>query len=186
MRLILSLMIALSFGQSASPAQDGSVQKVSPDQSTLDTLVGDWEVSAQFKGIFGTMVDRKWSCSTKMITDRKVLRQEYTGVMYEPYTLTQWLGHDEKKKKFVGMMKDSYESETDLNLGSVSAHGKTLEFTGETSRQLRRGIAEIRSRKIREVISCVDRDHYTVEWFLPGEDGEEKKTLTLKCSRKIQ
>ena len=37
--------------------------------------------------------------------------------------------------------------------------------------------------KIRTVTTIVDPDHYTLEWFLIGDDGKGQKVVTLSHTR---
>jgi hypothetical protein len=146
----------------------------------LDRLVGTWDVAISFKVGPGKMSEGTSACVAKWILDGKALQQEYSSKFNgRPLTVMQWLGYDANKKKFFELKLDSMDTGVMHNEGVLSDDGKTLTQLGE-----RVDPQTGKMTKIRTVTTFFDNDHYLLEWYLPGEDGKEEKSVILKHARK--
>ena len=63
--------------------------------------------------------------------------------------------------------------------GSISADEKVITNIGERTDPLTG-----KTGRLRTVTTIIDKDHYTLEWFLTGADSKEQKTVTLIHTRK--
>jgi hypothetical protein len=159
-------------------AQDEA--KPSAEHKVLDGLVGTWDVAIQFKVGPGRMANGKATCTTKWILDDHILHQEYKSTFNgKPFTTLQLLGYDARKRNFFEIVANSMESGVQHNEGTLSADGKTL-----TQRGSRLNPATNKREDMRTVLTFQDKHHYTLEWFLPDEQGNEERAVILKHTRK--
>jgi hypothetical protein len=163
-----------------SSAQDQPKSAPLAELEALNPLVGTWDVALQFKIGPGKMADGKATCETKWILDGHVVHQEYKSSMNgKPYTTLEWLGYDQRKEKFFEVIMNSMESAVHHNEGVLSKDGKTLTQSGN-----RMNPVTNKPETLRTVLTFQDKDHYTLEWFLPDEQGKEQRTVILRHTRK--
>ncbi|WP_435008413.1 DUF1579 domain-containing protein [Tundrisphaera lichenicola] len=146
----------------------------------LEPLVGRWDVSVIYK--LGPDVERKGTAESeaRWVLDGRFLRQDYTSKLgNRPFEVVQFLGFDRRKGKFLELRMDNLDTGLMHNEGTISADGKTITCLGD-----RIDPASGKSRRLRTVTTLEDADHYTLEWFLEGDDGQEQKTVTLSHTRK--
>lgn len=182
MRVITSLITVLLTTATATSgvAQEKPNAIASAEHKALDALTGTWDVAITFKVGPGKTAEGKATCVTKWILDNHIIYQEYSSMMNgKPFTVMQWLGYDELKQKFFEIKMDSMDSGAMHNEGSLSADCKTITQTGE-----RMNPETKKAEKIRTVLTFEDKDRYTLEWFLPDENGKEEKAVILKHTRK--
>lgn len=82
-----------------------SAQEVNPAghrNERLGYFVGTWEVSLTFRLPDGKEEHGRAACRTEWIMGGTFLRQQYTSTfMGQPLSISQLLGHDDQKRKFV-------------------------------------------------------------------------------------
>jgi hypothetical protein len=160
-------------------AQDGA-KTISDQNKTLDALVGTWDVAITFKVGPGQERQGKATCETKWILDRRALQQEYRSTWEgKPFNVLQLIGYDASRKKFFEIKLDNLEGGAMYNQGALSDDGKVLTQVGD-----RVDSKTGKAGKIRTVTTFEDKDHYTLEWYLPDDDGKEEKAVTLRHTRK--
>jgi hypothetical protein len=160
-------------------AQDQAPPKLpTSEHAKLELLVGTWDVATRFK-LGGGEHTGSARCEAAWALNGHMLRQEYHSKMNgQPFTVLQFYGYDQGKKKFFELKMDSMDTGVMHNEGSASDDGKVLTFRGER--------VDARTGKtipIRTVITIQDADHYTLEWYMPGPDGQEENTVTLTHTR---
>jgi hypothetical protein len=74
---------------------------------------------------------------------------------------------------------DSMDSGVMHNEGTLLEGGKTITQTGNRVNPETR-----KSEAIRTVLTFQAKDHHTLEWFLPDENGKEERAVILKHTRK--
>jgi hypothetical protein len=185
-RSLVRVMLLWSFALPAQLlAQENEAQ---PDESKLPTeqhkrlnvLAGQWDVAIKFKVGPGKFQDGKATCESKWILGGKTLRQEYQSSMNgTPYTVLQLVGYDSNKKKFFEIKLDNMDTGAMFNEGTISDDGKEITQVGPyVDRKTGK------NEKLRTVTKIIDKDHYTLEWYMPDENGNEEKAVTLSHTRK--
>src|SRR5262249_1892817 len=86
--------------------------------------------------------------------------------------------YDNLKKMYVGTWIDNMGTGIVNSEGSYDATHKTFEFTMEMPDVVRGEYV-----KSRQVETQVDKDHFRLEFFGPGADGKEMKSMELDYSR---
>jgi hypothetical protein len=143
----------------------------------LDVLVGRWEVIAKYKYGSGPERQGKATSEAKWILGGRFVQQEYKS---ESGQLTlQFIGYDNQKKKFFEVKMDNNDTGVLLTEGTISDDGKVITNTGERTDPLTGATG-----KLRAVTTIIDKDHYTLEWFMSGANGKEEKVVTLSHTRK--
>src|SRR5207248_386746 len=119
-------------------------------------------------------------CETQWVLDGHTLRQEYQSHFgNEPFTVLQYVGSDTRRKRFFEIKFDNMETGVLHTEGTMAPDGKTIANSGESLDPM-----SGKPNKLRTVTTFVDPDHYTLEWFVTGEDGKEEKTVSMKHTRR--
>jgi hypothetical protein len=150
------------------------------EHKKLDTLAGSWEVAVTFVIEPGKEGKGKAACESKWALGGRFLHQKYESVfMGQPLIVEQYLGFDRHKRKVVELYMNSMDTGVMHNEGDFSKDGKTITCTGT-----KLDAATGKDAKIRTVTTVIDKDNYTLEWFMTGPDGKESKVVTLTHKRK--
>jgi hypothetical protein len=176
----LAAMVLATQLPTSAPAQQDDPRSPGPEHKKLDALAGKWDVAVTFK--LGPDQERKGTadCEAKWDLDGRFLRQVYTSDFQgRPFVVVQLLGFDRLKKKVIELKMDNMDTGVMHNEGTISDDGKTITCTGERTDPLTG-----KPDKIRTVYTIQDKDHYTLEWYLPDPQGNEVKTVTLAHTRK--
>jgi hypothetical protein len=150
-----------------------------PMHKHLSVLAGSWEVATTFR-----MGEKEQhgsaKCEAKPIMGGRFVHQEYTSMLNgEPFTVWQIVGYDNNKRKSIEIMLDSMGTGILHNEGTISDDGKVIRNEGE-HRDPQTGKTE----KLRTVTTIADEDHFTLEWFMPGSNGEFERAVILKHTRR--
>jgi Protein of unknown function (DUF1579) len=147
----------------------------------MNALAGSWDVDIVFI-INGKENKGKVKCESKWILDGRFLQQDYkSNLMGKPFMVLQLVGYDNLKKKTVELMMDSLSTGVLHSEGSISQDGKVITNEGESLDK-----ASGKSTKLRTVTTIIDPDHYTLEWFKPGEAGKDEKVVSMIHTRRKQ
>jgi hypothetical protein len=146
----------------------------------LDSLAGSWDVATKFRYGPGPEREGKAKSESKWILDGRYLQQEYASeIAGRPFITLQYLGYDNQKKKYFEIKMDNAETGVLHTEGTISPDEKTITNIGDRTDPM-----SGQSQRLRTVTTITDKDHFTVEWFLTGDDGKEQKTVTMIHTRK--
>jgi uncharacterized protein DUF1579 len=180
--LISGLSISLSAAGVVAQQKD---EKGAPDGTPgkehrqLDPLVGKWDVVVRYT-LGGKEREGTAESEAKWVLDGRYLQQEYkSDFSGRPFTVLQFLGYDQHKKRFFEIKMDSMDTGIMHNEGTISNDGKVLTCSGD-----RIDPTTGKTVKLRTVTTLADSDHYTLEWYFTDSEGKEEKTVTLSHSRK--
>lgn len=143
----------------------------------LDVLAGSWDVVVRFKYGLGPERQGKATSEAKWILGNRFLQQEYKSESGQ--VTLQFVGYDNQKKKFFEVKMDNMDTGVLYTEGAISEDGKIITNLGDRTDPMTG-----ETRKLRIVTTILHKDHYTVEWFQPGVDGQEQKSVTLIHTRK--
>ncbi|HYP30174.1 MAG TPA: DUF1579 family protein [Blastocatellia bacterium] len=191
MLLMIFLTLMLSFpagqqnrnpnterGDEASKKVDAKPNQPGERHRQLDYFVGSWDVQIKFK-IGGQEREGRALLESRWVLNGRFLKQEYktmTGGV--PFTVVQYVGFDNNRKKTVEVKFDSNDTGVQVTEGTLFEDGKIISNSGE-----RVDPTTGRRRGLRTVTIIFDKDHYTVEWYQVGDDGKEDKVVTLSHTR---
>jgi hypothetical protein len=163
-----------------APTPSGRSEFPSDQHRRLNSLVGEWKVATRY--VIGPDQEREGTadCSVRWLLDGHVLEMGYQSeIQGRPFVVLQYLGYDVQRKVFFEIKFDNMDTGLLHNEGTISEDGRAINQKGDRI-DPRTG----RSTKIRTVTTLVDPDHFTIEWFSPGTDGEERRTVFLAHTRK--
>lgn len=143
----------------------------------LESLAGTWDVAVRFKYGGGPERQGKATSEAKWILGGRFLQQEYKSDSGQ--VTLQFLGYDNQRKKFFEVKIDNMDTGVLHTEGDVSNDGKVITNVGDRTDPLTG-----EQRRLRIVTTIVDKDHYTVEWFMRDQEGNEEKTVTMMHTRR--
>lgn len=88
------------------------------------------------------------------------------------------MGYNNTLKKFQSTWVDNMSTAVENNAGTLDASGKVLTLTGNMTNAMAGGTV-----KARWVITWTGPDSYTEDFYMPGPDGKEFKTMELNFKR---
>jgi hypothetical protein len=178
----VSLALSLSASRDAAaqdPKGSGKSDAPSPVHKHLNVFVGSWDVATKFK-MGEKESEGRAKCEAKWILDGRFVQQDYQSKLQgQPFSVLQILGYDNEKKKSVEIMMDSMKTGVLHNEGTISDDGKVIRNEGETV-DSKTG----KPIRIRTVTTILDNDHFTLEWFFPGDDGAYERMVLLTHTRR--
>jgi Protein of unknown function (DUF1579) len=144
----------------------------------MSVLAGIWDVEVTY--IFGGKENKgNAKCEAHWILDGRFLQQDYkSSLMGTPFTVLQYLGYDNRKKKTIELMMDTMNTGVLHNEGSISKDGKVITNEGDYLDPAGK------VGKLRTVTTVIDQDHYTLEWFQVEADGKATRMVSMKHTRK--
>ena len=189
MKTVVSIVFALIIGGTSLQDQ-GNVSKDAPGKPNpmqpgryhklLDALAGSWDVDTRFKYGPGPERAGKAACEAKWILGGRYLQQEYTSeIGGKPFITLQYTGYDNQKRRFFEIKMDNAETGVLHTEGTISQDEKTITNIGDRTDPM-----SGQTRRLRTVTTIIDKDHYTLEWFLMDDDGKEQKTVTMNHTRR--
>jgi hypothetical protein len=147
----------------------------------LDSMAGNWDTKATFWMMPG--MDPMTSMGTSMnqwVMGGRYMEQRYKGDMDGmPFEGVGYTGYDNVKKQYWGTWMDNMSTGVMTSTGSISADGKTWEFTATMSDPMTG-----KDSTAKEKVTVVDADHHTLEMWVPGPDGKMFKNMEINYSRK--
>ncbi len=159
-------LTGLSFGQ--------EFPKPGPEHEKLKEMVGEWDAVM-------TMGDMKSKATAtyKSICDGMWIESDFRGSIGEAKFQGRGLdGYDQKRKKYVGVWVDSFESAPMHFEGNYDAQGKLLVMTGESLGP------DGKPQKFKNTTETKDKDHFTFKMYMVQADGQEQLAFTIDYTRK--
>jgi hypothetical protein len=106
---------------------------------------------------------------------RETVTSEMSGMPFEGMSLT---GYDNVKKKYVGIWIDSMTTGIFRCEGDYDSTAKTLTMRGRTFDAM--AGKEVAVRTVARVETA---DRHVFEWYAPGPDGKEMKSMEITYTR---
>jgi Protein of unknown function (DUF1579) len=178
-RYLAGALLALLASTVALHGDERAASKESPMHDELGRLVGSWDASVTFV-LGGKENQGKARCEAKWILDGHTVQQEYnSNFMGRPLTILQLLTYDADKKKLVEIHMTNLHGGALCNQGESLNGGKEWKLNGPYLDPQTRKMAELRT-----VYTFEDSDHFTLDWFTPGADGKEVRSVHIAHSRR--
>ncbi len=115
-----------------------------------------------------------------MILDGRYLREELAGTMMNtPFQGVSLLGYDNVKQKFVSAWMDNVTTGIFVTEGSYDPATKVLTMSGMMWDAVKQ-----KDMPVRTVSRNLGGSPEQLEWYVPGPDGKDMKTLEIVYSRK--
>jgi hypothetical protein len=155
--------------------------KPGPEHEWLKSFTGDWDADVKFLTNGGGA--SKGVMHGKLIMGGRYLQLDYDGSMDGPTGPTPFkgmglVGYDKGKKKYTDLWID--EMSTGMVTYEGTRQGDAITLDGTTTDPM-----SGQPMKVREVITLVDKDHYTYEFHVAqGEGAALSKMMEIKYSRK--
>ena len=150
------------------------------NHAILKALEGKWK--AEVKMWMDPAAEPEVSEGTAestMILGGRYLEQQYSGTaMGQPFEGRGLIGYDNLRKEYRSVWADNMSTGVMVSSGSYDATAKTITEKGTMSCPIMQG-----DRDYRAVTTFIDKDHYTYESFMAGEDGTEMKTMLITYTR---
>ncbi len=126
------------------------------------------------------------TCTRKPIMDGRFFEGDFKSTMSMPgpdgkmqsmpFTGVSLEGYDNAKKKFISTWADSMGTGIMMSEGTYDPATRTFTYTAEM--EMLPGM----TRKVREVVKVIDKDHHTFE-FYEDRGGKEVKTMEIAYTR---
>jgi hypothetical protein len=149
-----------------------------PAHRVLDTKVGHWDVIISSFNTdpptrsTGTS-DIRWIMDHRYLQENA--RSSFDGVPFEGFGIS---GFDNLEHAYCITWVDNTGTGFVRSKGTYAPESRTFRYTSQTP-----DIMSGKYVKSRSVETFVDDDHMTVEFFVPGPDGKEMKSMELRYTR---
>jgi hypothetical protein len=149
-----------------------------PEHAKLKDMEGTWDADVKMYNPDGTTSTSKGTMKAKMIMDGRVLQQHFDGeFMGQPFKGLALSGFDNTKKKYWNIWIDSMG--TGLMMTEGTEQDGKLVSTGEMTCP-----ADGKPQSVREVHTCVDKDHHNFEMYSTMSGTPEMKCMEIAYTRK--
>ena len=148
----------------------------------LDALVGNWDADVRmWQDPAAPPEESKGTNEARWILGGRFLEQRFNWqFMGEPFEGVGTLGYDNIKQKYQSVWIDSMGTGMMKAEGTYDAATKTLTETGSHSCPITPG----GERTFRSVTKFVDPDMIQMEFYGPGPDGKEFKSMEITYKRR--
>lgn len=150
------------------------------NHEVLKSLEGNWK--AEVKMWMDPAAEpevTQGTAESKMIHGDRFLEQKFSGTaMGQPFEGRGIVGFDNQKKEYRSVWLDNMSTGVMVSSGSYDPAAKTITEKGTMSCPIVQG-----DRDYRAVTTLIDKDHYTYESYMAGEDGKEMKTMLITYTR---
>jgi hypothetical protein len=194
-RILSVPMLALAFvgcdalGMGGPAAADYSMEKAmpkmqafaatGPSHHVLDSKVGKWNVKMIMYMPDGTVMNAMGTSEFSWLFDGRYLQENVNAeMMGQPFQGRGTTAYDNLKKIYVASWIDNMGTGIIASEGTYDASHKTFNYKMEMPDVVRgKYVAS------REVETQVDKDHFRLEFYGPGADGKEMKSMELDYSK---
>jgi len=146
----------------------------------LDHRAGKWDLTVKMTMAPGApATESKATAEIRWILDGRYQADEthgsFEGMPFQGHGL---MGYDNFKKKYFSAWIDNMGTGLTTNEGSYDPATKTFTFVGE-------GLDPMAGKLVRQrsVERVIDADHWQLQMFAPGPDGEEYMTMEIDYAR---
>lgn len=151
-----------------------------PQHKALDAVIGAWETTMKSQmGPDGKPFESKGTSIHAWIMDGRFVHVEFNGTfMNKPFKGAGVTGYDNAKQKYVTAWIDTMNTGITQLEGTYDAGTKTFTYLGEME------MPPGNKMKYRQLIRILDKDKHVMEWWEPGPDGKDVKTMEIIYTRK--
>lgn len=153
-----------------------------PGHARLEPMVGEFDVVGTFwMDPAAPPTQTRGRSTTKWILGGRFLHQSFSGdFMGAPFEGEGLTGFNNATGRYEGIWVDNMGTMIlPVSTGTSDAGGTVLTFTRSMDDPLTG-----QHMTTREVITIVDRDHHTFDWYQPGPDGNEAHTMRIEYTRR--
>jgi len=146
----------------------------------LAGLAGEWALEVKSWTAPGAPPSvSQATCVNKLVMGGRFVQEDVTGTMMDtPFAGMSLTGYDNIKKKYVGIWVDSMTTGIFRSEGDYDASTKAMTFTG-TSFDPMAG----KDVQVRTVTRFESPGRHVFEWYAPGPDGKEMKSMEITYTR---
>jgi len=146
----------------------------------LEPCAGKWDLKVKhFEKAGAPPVESNATSEVKWIMDGRFLEEVVKGSMMDmPFEGKGVIGYDNTKKKYVSSWIDNMSTGIMFSEGTYDPATKTSTSTGECADPVTGKLV-----KHRMVRKAIDNDHWTMQMFMPGEDGKEYMGMEIIGAR---
>jgi hypothetical protein len=151
------------------------------EHQRLASMAGNWTWNSTFWMAPGAPGEKSEGTMTAQpIMDGRYLVEEWKGnVMGGPFEGRAVSGYDNAKKQHFSVWVDNMGTGMMTSWGGYDASGETMTMSGTFFDPM-----SGKEQTSRSVMRHVDDNHFIMEMFGPGPDGQEFKTMELHAFRK--
>lgn len=184
---VLLAAVLPSVGQQSQQEQDAMMQEYMEKYATpgehhkhLERLAGRWNTASQVWPVPGApVVESSGKAEHRMILGGRFLQVTYEGEFAGmPFAGTGMVAYDRYKQNYVETWGDTMSTMILVSEGSCDNEGKERTMQAEFDDPMTQ-----RHGTMRSVYRIQDADHYTLEMFGPGPDGNEYKIFVIEHTR---
>ena len=148
----------------------------------LEQMVGEWDAVVKYRmDPAAPWSESKGSASSTMIYGGRYLRESFKGDMEGmPFEGTSIMGYNNLGKQYESTWMDSMSTGIMFMTGSYDAAKKSFSIAGDSFDPMQGG----KKKHTRIVTTISSPDKHTAEFFEPGMDGKEMKTMEIVYTRK--
>jgi len=147
----------------------------------LDRCVGTFDAKVKMWMAPGAPPDESTGVDeARWILDGRFVQDTFTGVaMGMPFTGLGMTGYDNHLKKYVGTWTDTWSTHIQTSTGDMDPSGKVLTMSSTVFDPMQQ-----KEKKIRQVTRFVDDRTHVMEFFEPGPDGKEIKSMEITFTKR--
>lgn len=150
------------------------------NHKVLDPLAGDWDYSIKlWMSPDATPEESKGTSNITWIMGGRFIEQKVEGTsMRQPFEGMGIMGYDNEKKQYQSVWIDNMGTGVMTGSGSYDPNTKTLTDQGTFS------CPAEGEKSYRGVLTMIDNDNFTYEWYMAGPDGNEFRAMEIVYTRK--
>lgn len=147
----------------------------------LAAFAGEWDGTVKmWMDPAATPMESPTTCVAKMEMDGRYLYSHYTGdMMGQKFTGVGVMGYNNVTKEFESSWIDNMGTGVETSSGKASADGKEITLYGAMTDP-----TQGKKIKSREILKWTGADSYSMEFYMPGPDGKEVKSMEINFHRK--
>jgi len=195
---LAGVVILLSMILSISPTAAQQEQEMSPEQKAmmeawakastpnenhqrLTQFAGNWNFTSRWWTAPGAEPQESQGTSTcELILGGRYLRETVSSQMMEDvFEGIGFMGYDNLKKTYVSTWVDNMGTGIMVSEGSWDAGANTLTWVGEYVDAM-----SGKTQKMRMVTRMIGPDQHVTDFFQPGKDGKEYRSMEISYKRK--
>jgi len=164
-------------------AEDAMMKLIAPGDAhkLLDGMIGTWDakVTAWMDPSQPPMAGTGTSENSWVLGNREVM-EKFTGTfMGMPFSGLGFTGYDNLKKQYWGSWLDTMSTAPMTSTGGTSDGGKSWKFMANMPDPMSGKDLPVDQR-----LTVTDKDHHSMEMWMPGPDGKPFKMMEIQYTRK--
>jgi hypothetical protein len=145
------------------------------NHKVLDTLIGNWDYTIKWWMSPDAKPEESAGTSNiKSIMGGRFIEQSVAGTsMGQPFEGIGIMGYDNEKKLYQSVWIDNMGTGIMTGSGNYDPNTKTLTDKGTFS------CPAEGEKSYRAVLKTIDKDIFTYEWYITGQDGKEFRAMEI-------